>query len=76
MAVWASLKYSESTSIPMLSSPQAVAAAIVEPEPMNGSKIVPSASGRDARTICRMKPWGFKVGWGAIFFSSPRAGEE
>src|ERR1700682_1245523 len=48
-------KYSPLLSKPMLRNPQAVAAAIVEPEPIKGSRMEPSSNGREARTICRMK---------------------
>src|SRR2546422_9340343 len=76
MAVFAVEKYSVLNSRPMLLSPQAVAAAIVEPEPMNGSKIVPSPSGSAARAICRRKFCGFKDGCGAISLSRRLAGDD
>src|SRR5712664_2028136 len=41
----------------------AVAAAMVEPEPMKGSGIVPSPRGSRARTMMRMKCCGLRHGW-------------
>src|SRR5947207_8122956 len=60
----------------MLLSPQALDAAIVDPEPMKGSRIVPSPSGSAACTICLRKFCGFKDGCGAISLSRRLAGEE
>lgn len=70
------LKYSVLISSPMLRSPQAEAAAVVDPEPMNGSRMTPSPSGSAARTSCRRKCCGLSDGCGAISRSRPRAGEE
>ena len=76
MAFLAISKYSALVSRPMLARPIAVAAAIVEPDPMKGSRITPSPNGRAARTICRRNAWGFSDGCGASRRSSPRAGDE
>jgi hypothetical protein len=54
-----------SRSIPMLRYPRKVAAAIVEPPPMNGSSKVPRPSGRDARTSWRRNAWGLSDGCGS-----------
>lgn len=76
MAFLANSKYSASISIPILSRPHAIAAAIVDPDPMNGSTMMPFPIGSEARTICRMKLCGFKDGWGATVLSNPRAGDD
>src|SRR6266446_2583935 len=76
MADFAIVKYSSLTSSPTLRNSQAVAAAIVEPEPMNGSRMVPSPSGSAARTICLRKFCGFNDGCGAISLSRRLAGED
>ena len=47
--------YSALISMPMLLKPIAVAAATVDPEPMNGSRMTPLPRGRAAWTSCRMK---------------------
>jgi len=60
----------------MLFRPQALAAAIVEPDPINGSRIVPSPNGSEARTIWRIKCWGFNEGCGAASRSPFRATDE
>src|SRR5690349_10464831 len=53
-----------------------MAAAIVEPAPINGSNKSPSPSGREARTSCRMNACGFNDGCGAILRSSDLVGAD
>jgi len=47
-AFFARSKYSEFTSIPIDSSPHAFAAASVDPDPMNGSSMIPLPKGKEA----------------------------
>ena len=69
-------KNAASDSIPTLRYPTAMDAAIVEPAPMKGSRMIPSPRGNAARTICRMKACGFSDGCGAILRSSERVGAD
>src|SRR6266446_4267766 len=72
-AIW---KYVGSRSKPILSYPTELAAARVEPEPANGSRITPSPRGKTALTTHRKKSWGFNDGCGAISFSAREVGFE
>ena len=54
IAFLATEKYAESFSIPILAYPTAIAAAMVEPEPMKGSSTMPRPRGSAARTNWRM----------------------
>ena len=74
IARFASEKKVFCTSSPMLFSPNDSAAAIVDPDPMNGSSTMPLPNGNDAHTICFISMLGFSEGCGAIFFSRPLAG--
>ena len=49
----------------MLRYPIASAAAMVDPDPANGSRMIPFPNGNAALTNCRRKDCGFKLGWGA-----------
>jgi len=68
------LTYRSSASTPTLSCPTALAAASVEPEPANGSRITPSSSGRTDRTKCRKNACGLSEGWGAMARSARGVG--
>jgi hypothetical protein len=50
IADFAKAKYFESISTPTLLSPKHFAAAMVDPAPINGSKIIPVPRGNEART--------------------------
>src|SRR2546422_6592409 len=56
--------------------PTEMEAAIVEPPPIKGSRTIPTPSGKEARTICRMNDCGFKDGCEQIDLSSGRVGAE
>src|SRR2546428_213264 len=56
--------------MPILGYPTEFAAASVEPDPANGSRITPSPSGSAARTTRLRKSCGFNDGWGTILRSA------
>jgi hypothetical protein len=52
--------------VPTAVSPTAAAAAMVDPEPIEGSARTPRPGGRAAWTAGRRKDCGFTLGWAAI----------